>query len=210
MITKLTGTLNRLLDDRARVQVGPIEYELLISDLVHRQLHDKVGQEVALHTSHYLEAGAMQSKIVPRLLAFNSEAELEFFELFCTVDKVGVRRALKALAQPIRDIAEAIQREDDKYLSALPGIGKATAEKIVAALKKKVAKFCLMRGPLAAAPEAPLPSLQERLYEEAYAGLLSVGHGPAEARQLLSQALARGKEFETVEDLLFAVYQQSR
>lgn len=210
MITKLTGTLNALLDDRIRVQVGLLEYELLISESARRQLHDQLGQEVTLHTSHYLEAGAMQSKIVPRLLGFTSEAELEFFDLFCTVDKVGVRKALKAFARPIRDIAEAIQRQDEKSLAALPGIGAATAEKIVATLKKKVAKYCLMRVGEPSAPKATLQSLEERIYEDAFQGLITVGHTPAEARQRLDQAVARGRKFETVEDLLYAVYEQAK
>src|SRR6185369_16889021 len=89
----------------------------------------------------------MQGKMVPRLIGFAAEAELEFFELFCTVDKVGVRKAMKALVRPIRDIADAIQRQDPKWLTSLPGIGPATAEQIVATLRRKVTKFALMATP---------------------------------------------------------------
>src|SRR5213076_1928231 len=83
-------------------------------------------------------------KMVPRLIGFASEAELEFFELFCTVDKVGVRKAMKALVRPIKEIADAIQRQDPKWLTSLPGIGPATAEQVVATLRRKVTKFALM------------------------------------------------------------------
>src|SRR5438067_7280174 len=86
----------------------------------------------------------MQGKMVPRLIGFSAESELEFFELFCTVDKVGVRKAMKALVRPIREIADAIQRQDPKWLTSLPGIGPATAEQIVATLRRKVTKFALM------------------------------------------------------------------
>ena len=82
--------------------------------------------------------------MVPRLIGFVTEAELEFFELFCTVDKVGVKKALKALVRPIKEIAEAIQRQDHRWLTTLPGIGQATAEKIVATLRKKVTRFSLL------------------------------------------------------------------
>ena len=47
---------------------------------------------MTLHTSHYLDGNPMQGRVVPRLIGFTSEAELEFFELFCTVDKVGAAR----------------------------------------------------------------------------------------------------------------------
>ena len=56
------------------------------------QLQNQVGQEITLHTSHYFDGNPMQGRVVPRLIGFTSEAELDFFDLFCTVDKVGVRR----------------------------------------------------------------------------------------------------------------------
>src|SRR5688572_24284652 len=114
MLTKITGTLTRLLDESARLQVGPMEYEVLVPEFVRRQLQNHIGQELTLHTSHYLEGNPMQGRMVPRLVGFLTEAELEFFELFCTVDKVGVRKALRALGRPIREIADAIQRQDNK------------------------------------------------------------------------------------------------
>src|SRR5919108_4981308 len=147
MITKITGVLNRVLDEEVRLQVGPLEYQVLVPEFVRRQVQTRIGQEVTLHTSEYLDGNPMQGRVVPRLIGFQTEAELEFFELFCTVDKVGVRKALKALARPVRDIADAIQRQDTKWLTALPGIGAATAEQIVATLRRKVTKFALMAAP---------------------------------------------------------------
>src|SRR5437879_6126162 len=106
--------------------------------------------------------------MVPRLIGFLAEAEQEFFELFCTVDKVGVRKAIKALVRPIRDIADAIQRQDAKWLTALPGIGPATADQVVATLRRKVTKFALMPAPREkGAPEpAPGASVDGNLLED--------------------------------------------
>jgi Holliday junction DNA helicase RuvA len=206
MITKIHGRLNTLHDDRLRLQVGPLEYELFIADTTRQHLQTKVGDEVTLHTSHYLEAGAMQSRFVPRLLGFMHEAELEFFELFCTVEKIGAKKALKAMARPVPEIADAIQREDVKYLAKLPGLGAATAEKIVAALRKKVVKFLLLRGAAATLPTLPTQSVEERVIEEVYQGLLALGHAPAEARALLAQATADHPRFGSAEELLQLVY----
>src|SRR3954463_15902376 len=141
MITKMTGTLNRVLDEEVRLQVGALEYQVLVPEFVRRQVQLKVGHEVTLHTSEYLDGNPMQGRVVPRLIGFLSEAELEFFELFCTVDKVGVRKALKALMRPVREIANAIQRQDSKWLTTLPGVGAATAEQMVAKLKRKVTRL---------------------------------------------------------------------
>src|SRR5215467_8729945 len=147
MITKITGTLSRVLDEEVRLQVGPLEYQVLVPEFVRRQVQGRLGQEVTLHTSDYLDGNPMQGRVVPRLIGFLAEAELEFFELFCTVDKVGTRKAIKALMRPIKEIADAIQRQDAKWLTTLPGVGAATAEQIVATLRRKVTKFALMTTP---------------------------------------------------------------
>src|SRR5262252_6056776 len=144
MITKMTGVLNRVLDEEIRVQVGPLEYQVLVPEFVRRQVQGWLGRELTLHTSEYLDGNPMQGRVVPRLIGFQTEFELDFFELFCTVDKVGTRKAIKALMRPIREIADAIQRQDSKWLTTLPGIGPATAEQMVATLRRKVTKFALM------------------------------------------------------------------
>ncbi len=208
MLTRITGTLTRILDDRVRLQVGPLEYEVLVSDFVRRKLQSALDQEVTLHTSHYFEGNAMQGRMTPRLVGFLNEAEMEFFELFCTVDKVGVRKALKALVWPIRDIADAIQRQDAETLTALPGIGPSTAEQVVATLRKKVTKFALMR-PSADQAAAESTSEADQMIQDAYQALLSVGHSSAEARERLEKAVASGKKFESVQDILLQIYKQT-
>ena len=209
MITKIAGVVNRVLDEELRLQVGPWEYQVLVPEFVRRNVQSHLGQEVALFTTEYLEGNPMQGKMVPRLIGFVSEAELEFFELFCTVDKVGVRKAMKALVRPIREIADAIQRQDPKWLTSLPGIGPATAEQIVATLRRKVTKFALMTpAPADGTPAPERSALEGNLIEDAYQALLSVGHSPLEARDRLDRVLVGGKKFGGVEEILVAIYKQ--
>src|SRR5439155_7034742 len=154
MITGITGALTRVLDEEVRLQAGAFEYAVLVPEVVRRQLQTRLGDEVTLHTSHYVEGNQMAARLVPRLIGFLTEAEVEFFELFCTVDKVGAKKALKALVLPVHDIAGAIQRQDVKFLTTLPGIGAATAEQMVTTLKKKVANFTHPTAASAARPAA--------------------------------------------------------
>jgi holliday junction DNA helicase RuvA len=213
MITKITGFLNRVLDEEVRLQVGALEYQVLVPEFVRRQVQGRVGSEVTLHTSQYMDGNPMQGRVVPRMIGFLSEAELEFFELFCTVDKVGTRKAIKALMRPIRDIADAIQRQDAKWLTSLPGVGAATADQIVATLRRKVTKFALMapaREAETADGAAPSPGIDGNLLEDAYQALLSVGHSPLEARDRLDKVVAGGRTFRSVEEILQEIYNRQR
>jgi Holliday junction DNA helicase RuvA len=207
VITRLTGVVNRVLDEEARLQVGPVEYQVLVPEFVRRQLQSHVGTEITLATTQYLEGNMNGGRFVPRIIGFASDVELEFFELFCTVEKIGVRKALKALNQPIKSIADAISRQDAKWLTSLPGIGPASAEQIVTTLKRKVTRFALMSGPGPAEANgqgsAPVTS---DVIEDAYRALMSVGHSAVEARTKLESVLGPGKTYKTVEDVLLAVY----
>lgn len=205
MITRMTGVLNRVLDEELRVQVGPLEYQVLVPEFVRRVLQDRTGQEVSLHLIEYLEGNPNQGKMTPRRVGFLSEAELEFFELFCTVDKVGVKKALKALGRPVKEIAEAIQRQDHRWLSTLPGVGQATAEKIVATLRKKVTRFSLAPDTGGTAPTRAAGAL----WEEAYQALLALGLPPSDAQTKLDKALAAAGAGATVQDLLQDIFRRA-
>jgi Holliday junction DNA helicase RuvA len=209
MITKISGVLNRVLDEEVRLQIDTFEYQVLVPEFIRRQLQGLVGEEITLHTSEYHEGNPMQGRMVPRLIGFCTEAELEFFELFCTVDKVGVRKAIKALVRPVREMADAIQRQDAKWLTTLPGVGPSTADQIIATLRKKVTKFALIpEGKDGTEPTQSKPGMDGNLVEDAYRALLTVGHSPLDARNLLDKALGGGKSFKSVEDVLLEIYKQ--
>ncbi|MBY0232533.1 MAG: ATP-dependent DNA helicase RuvA [Gemmataceae bacterium] len=208
MITRLTGVLSRVLDEEARVVAGPFEYQLLVPEFVRRVIQMQQGKEIAFHTMHYLDGDPSRGKVVPRLVGFLHEADLEFFELFCTVDGIGTKKALKALARNVKDIADAIQRQDSKWLQTLPGVGASSADKIVAALRRKVTRFSL--APTAPVEGEPPPSsnVDAAVLEEAYLALLSLGNTPLEARTQLDSALADGKSYASSQEIIAAVYKK--
>src|SRR5262249_55438400 len=82
MITKVSGVVNRVLEEEVRLQIGPLEYQVLVPDFVRRQIQQRVGQELTLYTSQYFEGNPMQGRVVPRMIGFLTEAEMVFFELF--------------------------------------------------------------------------------------------------------------------------------
>src|SRR5947208_1550473 len=81
-----------------------------------------------------------------------------------------------------------------RWLTTLPGVGAATAEQMVASLRRKVTKFALLPAATAADGHAPPTAVVDgNLLEDAYQALLGIGHNPIEARNRLDKALAGGR-----------------
>ena len=56
MITKITGVLNRVLDEEVRLQVGNLEYQVLVAQSLRRKVQVMIGQEAGLITINIAEA----------------------------------------------------------------------------------------------------------------------------------------------------------
>lgn len=204
MITKITGRLISIAEDSLTLAVDAFEYEVRIPEFTRRQLQSRVGQDVSLHTIDYLEGNPAHGRLTPRLIGFLSEIERDFFELICSVDGVGVKKALRAMVRPVPEVATAIEEQDTKTLSSLPGVGAALAERIVAKLRRKVPKFALM-----VAREQPVEAdVAHDVIEETFQVLRQLGHSESDARRLLEAALKVKKKYSDVETLLQAIYQQ--
>lgn len=204
MITKVTGRLLTIDDDALTLGVGAFEYEVRIPEFTRRQLQNRLGQDVSLYTIDYLEGNPAQGRLTPRLIGFLSEVEREFFDLICSVDGVGVKKALRAMVRPVPEVATAIEEQDAKTLSSLPGVGAALADRIIAKLRRKVPKFALM-----VARDAPVAADVHRdVIEETFQVLRQLGHSESDARRLLEAALQAKKKYADVEALLQAIYQQ--
>ena len=201
----MTGQLVAVNDDVLTLKLGGLEYEIRIPEFTRRQVQRELGQTVSLHTIEYLEGNPMQGRMTPRVIGFLSEAEREFFELFCSVDGVGVKKALRAMILPVKNVATAIEEQDSKTLSTLPGVGAATADRIIAKLRRKVPKFALMVD----RDEDRTADVQSDVISETFEVLRGLGHTESDARRLLDAALAVKTKYKDTQSLLQAIYQQS-
>jgi holliday junction DNA helicase RuvA len=201
VLTKVRGIVQAVAEESVTLRVEPFEIEILIPEL---------------HTIFYLEGGAMVARLVPRLVGFLSAIDREFFDIFCSVDGVGVKKALRAMVRPVRELARMIQDQDVKLLSTFPGIGEATAERIVAKLRRKVGKFALIVGSepgglgVTGGSNGTPENAEPDVIRDTYAALLSVGHSESEARQAIDRVLAGKKKYKSVADMIEAIYLQSR
>jgi Holliday junction DNA helicase RuvA len=206
LITKITGKLLAVSEEHVTLAIDALEYEVSIPDFARQRLQSQIGKSISLHTIQYFEGNPMQGRMVPRLLGFLSEVEREFFEMLCSVDGLGTKKALRSMVRPVRDVAAAIEEQDAKALAALPGIGPATAERIIAKLRRKVPKFALM----VADPDAPgkRAEVKSDVVKETYEVLQTLGHSESDARRLIDAALDKKAKYKDVQELLEAIYQQ--
>jgi Holliday junction DNA helicase RuvA len=204
LITKITGRVVAAVGDAATIAAGPFEYEVLIPEFCRRRLSGVIGDETSLYTIEYLEGDPARGKLTPRMVGFTAAVEREFFDMFCQVDGIGVRKALRAMVRPVEELAVLIEEQDAKGLATLPGIGPATAERVIAKLRRKAAKFALLVG----RKETPLGDVEGDLLSEAFEILRTLGHSDTDARRLIDGVVTRSKaKFKDVESLLHAVYE---
>jgi holliday junction DNA helicase RuvA len=211
MIATLTGRLRRKLEDRIILECGGIGYEVFLPPIAFRQTEhvtagpgDK-GSELELVVYYH----ATRDQPRPVLIGFTSELDKEFFEKLITVKDIGPMVAARALALPVAELADAIARQDEKFLRGLPGIGPQKAKNIVAQLQSKVAKFALARAGAAAEPVEVSPGaldtdgLRELVWEIM---VKQLGHRPSEASQLITDALRRRPSMMSPEELFDEIY----
>jgi len=200
MIAKVTGRLEHVAEGAALVDVGGgVSYEVLVAAADVERLSRRCGQEVALHTIHYLEGDLSRGAAVPRLIGFLSESDRDFFRIFTTVKGIGARKALRALVRPPSEVAAAVGAKDVKYLKALPEIGPRTAERIVAELHGKLDEFA---GEAATVGEVELPEAGA----EAVAVLVQLGERRADATALVERVLAVAPDLDAPEEIIQHAY----
>jgi len=202
VIARLTGRLEQVSLGSALIDAGSgVWYEVLVPAFDVERLTRRAGQEVVLHTIHYVEGDPAHGVQTPRLIGFLTEADRRFFRIFTTVKGIGVKKALRALARPVSEVAAAIQAKDAKFLVALPEIGRRTAEQIIAELHGKVEEFA---GEVrAGAGEAPaMPSAAA----EAVAVLVQLGERRPDAMALVERVLAVAPELDSPQAIIQQAY----
>ncbi len=208
LISAIAGTLSHVGETSVTIQAGPFDYEVFVGDFTRRQLQPKLNEDIRLHTLDYIEGNTTGGRLTPRLVGFLTLPERQFFDLFCSVDGVGAKKALRAMVRPVRELAVLIEEQDTKALSTLPGIGAATSERIIAKLRRKMPRFALMVAGEELSEGGTTQS--SPVIEETYEALVMLGHSETDARHLIDEAIASGRKFKDTESLLTAIYQKSK
>ena len=207
MISQITGQVRKLTESSITLFLNGLYYELMIPSGLYSQLKDAStsGSEISLFTLNFIEAGDRKSYHYPRLVGFTEQIDKEFFQVFTTVPGLGIKKALKSLTLPIREIATAIETKNAATLSRLPGVGGRLADKIIAELSGKMARFALSKG------DHPLTSagkVESDLSSEAVEVLLQLQYSKLLAEEMVQKALAANPKIKTSNALISAIFNQ--
>jgi Holliday junction DNA helicase RuvA len=186
VIASVEGLVGAIAADSLVVEVGGIGYRVFVSPTVIVAAHP--GSKIKLHTFHLVRDD------LQALYGFRSPEELGFFNLLLSVTGVGPKVALAITgSRPVADLQLAIIEGDQAMLTAIPGIGKRLAERVIFELKEKVA---------AAGISASVGALGSSGDNEVVGALQALGYSLGEARDAARAAIGSGGApgTETLED----------
>ena len=191
MIASLDGKVVAVTSEGLVIDVGGVGYRVQAGPSTLAAL--RVGGAARLHT-HLLVREDLLA-----LYGFRSPEELGFFELITTVSGVGPKVGLAIVSsRPVADLELAILQGDTDVLTAVSGVGKRLAGRIVLELKEKVT---------AAGSKATTASGGEG---EVVAALEALGYSSREGREAARAAVAQLDAEATLEDRVKAALSSLR
>jgi len=211
MIGYLEGTILHFESDGILLLVRGLGYEVLLNPQMVEKLTSQVSKEETVSLYIYYHQTERQPK--PVLIGFETLQEKEFFQTFITVDAIGPMKAIKAMIRPASEIAMAIEKKDVSFLTGLSGVGKRTAEKIIATLHGKVEKY-VGAGTVMDKKEINSDGLTLKMRDVGIQVedvlVEQLGHSPASAKRMVQEAFGRNNTISTPEDLFNEIYQEGR
>lgn len=203
MIVRLTGTLLEVTEDAVILDRDGVAREVQVPRYAIGELAAHRGQVVTLFTTEFYEGNQASGHLVPRILGFLRPEDRLFFSRFVNVKGIGPRKALKALAEPVRRIATWIESGDAKALARLPGIGPRVAELIVASLKGKMDDLALpAEGVAPSASTAQLTQAQRDALEV----LVAWGDTRTDAERWLHRAMQLRPDVQSADEWVRGAY----
>lgn len=194
MISYIRGELVTIEKDKVILDVGGVGYGIFMPENA-MGLLPKIGSEVKLHTYLNVREDAMQ------LFGFRTRDDLDIFRMLIGVSGIGPKGGLSILSRlTTDDLRFAILSGDAKAISAAPGIGKKTAEKVIIELKDKLdlEEVLHLENGTEGAPGAFVSGGNE-MQSEAVQALVALGYGSTESLKAVKKI---GQECDSVEEML--------
>ena len=200
MIAFLSGKLIEKGANTVIIDVGGVGYEVAIPLSTFYQLGE-TGSDVQLRIYTHVREDAIQ------LYGFSTTRDRELFLKLIAVQGVGARSAITMLSGMNADeIITAIRANNLAKLTAIPGVGKKTAERLVVELRDKIAD--IGAGDAAGAALGSGSHAQgDSVFDDALSALVNLGYQKNAAEKALQQSAESGTEM-SVQKLLRAALQR--
>ncbi len=181
MIAMLTGRIAHKSPDHIVLDVNGVGYRVLIPFSTYYELPEEGMVSLQIHTS------VREDAIL--LYGFRTRLEKSFFQLLISVSGIGPKlgRDILSNIQPAA-LAQALNQSDIHKLSAIPGIGKKTAERLILELKEKVGKLDMTSVPAAEPRELPAGDVMD----DVASALMNLGYKEPQVRKALGGLDASG------------------
>lgn len=200
MIAYVRGRVLTIGVESVIVDVNGLGYEVYCSGAAMRKAI--VGEPIELYTHLQVKEDGVT------LFGFDCVKEKEIFLKLITVSGVGPKLGITVLSSlSADDLAQAVFTADVKRLSAVKGLGKKTAEKIVLELHGKISAAEIMgaSGETPSAASASAPTKLSAIDEDAVAALMGLGFTRNESVQAVKKAHESGAS--TVEEIIMKALQ---
>ena len=183
MIALLRGTLVDKGPNRLIVDVAGVGYDVQVP-LSTFYVLGEVGTPVSLRIHTHVREDAIA------LYGFATPLELDLFERLIGISGIGPKLALSVLSgiEP-SELIRAIRLQDVVRLTAIPGIGKKTAERIGLEMKDRLPAALQGAGPV-----SRILSPRDQLRDDLVSALINLGYQPASAEKALDATLQQSSE----------------
>ncbi len=127
------------------------------------------------------------------LFGFATETERKLFRCLIKISGVGAKVALAILSGiEVDEFVQCVHESNAARLTALPGIGKKTAERLIVEMRDRVGDWATADGPARSASS----SAKADAITDAIDGLIALGYKPPEASRLVLEVNTPGKSSE--------------
>ena len=195
MISYIKGELTEILEDGVVVEASGVGYHIMVPASLFREL-PKTGSPVRLFTHFQVKEDSMS------LYGFFCRDDVRMFRMLIGVSGIGPKGGLGILSQlSADDLRFAVLSGDVKAISATPGIGKKTAEKLIIELKDKLDLDDMLHPAEEGIPAAAADPGATSVQSEAVQALVALGYGSTESLKAVKKVKL---EDATVEEVLKA------
>ncbi|MCT8139530.1 Holliday junction branch migration protein RuvA [Anaerobacillus sp. CMMVII] len=177
MIEFVKGYVNYIDTQYVVIDVKGIGYQIFCANPFIFKVD--LEAEIIVYTYQYVREDTI------KLFGFRSRDERALFEKLLNVSGIGPKGALAILAsgQP-QQVVNAIEEENEAFLTKFPGVGKKTARQMILDLKGKLADFM----PSLVGPVYELKADQKAKYprelEDAIEALQALGYVEREIKKI--------------------------